>query len=145
MTGVEVDVMGQANVWAVFDNIKGGHNIQVLITRQEAEEILIDLDTLIDLSLVPPDFPLPQDPELRSDNCKRVEENKKKATEYVEELEKRLKEEKSRNVQQNPSPYQVKEFALDSEVGPKLVTIQEMQGSIRSALKFHKVNEETID
>ena len=60
MTGVEVDLMGQANVWAVFDNIKGGHNIQVLITRQEAEEILIDL---IDLSIVPPDFPLPQDPE----------------------------------------------------------------------------------
>ena len=54
VTGVEVDV------WTVFDNIKGGHNIQVLITRQEAEEILIDL---IDLSIVPPDFPLPQDPE----------------------------------------------------------------------------------
>ena len=52
--------MGQANRWTVFDNIKGGHNIQVLITRQEAEEILIDL---IDLSIVPPDFPLPQDPE----------------------------------------------------------------------------------
>ena len=94
---------------------------------------------------MPPDFPLPQDPELRSDNCRRVEENKKKATEYVEKLEKRLKKEKSRKVQQNPSPYQVKEFALDSEVGPKLVTIQERQGSIRSALKFHKVNEETID
>ena len=88
--------------WAVFDNIKGGHNIQVLITRQEAEEILIDLDTLIDLSIVPPDFPLPQDPELRSDNCRRVKENKKKATEHIEELEKRLKEEKTRKVQQNP-------------------------------------------
>ena len=87
--------MGQANVWTVFDNIKGGHNIQVLITRQEAEETLIDLDTLIDLSIVPPDFPHPQDPELRSDNYRRVEENKKKATEYVEELEKRLKEGKS--------------------------------------------------
>ena len=32
-----------------------------------------------------------------------------------------------------------------SEVGPKLVTIQERQGSVRSALQFHKVNEETID
>ena len=128
VTGVEVDVMGKANVWAVFDNIKGGHNLQVLITRQEADGILIDLDTLIDLSIVPPDFPLPQDPELRSDNCRRVEENKNKVTEYVEELEKRLKEEKSRKVQQSPSPYQIKEFTLDSEVGPKLVSIQERQG-----------------
>ena len=105
VTGVELDVMGEG-----------------------AEEILIDLDTLIDLSIVPPDFSLPQDPELRSDNCRRVEENKNKVTEYVEELEKRLKEEKSRKVQQSPSPYQIKEFTLDSEVGPKLVSIQERQG-----------------
>ena len=35
VTGIEVDVKGQANVWAVFDKIKGGHNIQVLVTRQE--------------------------------------------------------------------------------------------------------------
>ena len=59
VTGVEVDVMGKANVWAVFDNIKDGQNMQVLVTRQEAEEILVDLETLIDLSIVPPDFPLP--------------------------------------------------------------------------------------
>ena len=94
--------------------------MQVLITRQEAEEILVDLDTLIDLSIVPPDFPLPQDPELRTESCRRVEENKKKATEYVEELEKKLKEEKNRKERKEPSPYQIKEFTLDSEVGPKL-------------------------
>ena len=51
----------------------------------------------------------------------------------------------NRKVQPSPSPYQIQEFTLDSEVGPKLVSIQERQGSIRSALKFHKVNEETID
>ena len=101
VTGVEVDVMGKANVWAVFDNIKGGHNLQVLITRQEADGILIDLDTLIDLSIVPPDFPLPQDPELKSDNCRRVEENK--VTEYAEEREKRLKEETERRKEQESS------------------------------------------
>ena len=44
----------------------------MLITRQEAEEILIDLDTLIDLSIVPPDFPLPQDPELKQEEGYRV-------------------------------------------------------------------------
>ena len=82
---------------------------------------------------------------MRSESCRRVEENKKKATEYVEELEKKLKEEKNRKDKQNPSPYQIKEFTLDSEVGPKLTTIQERQGSIRSSLKFHKVNEEPID
>ena len=141
VTGIKVDVMGQANVWAVFDNIKGGHNIQVLETRQEPEEILIDLGALIDLSIVPQDFPLRQDPELRSDNCRRVQENKQKITEFVEELENRLKEEKSRKVQPSPSPFQIEEFTLDSEVEP----IQERQGSIRSALKFQKMSEETID
>ena len=95
VTGVDVDVMGQANVWTIFDNVKGGHNMQVLVTRQEAEEILVDLDTLIELSIVPADFPLPQDPELRSEKCRRVEENKKKAAEYVEELEKKMKEDET--------------------------------------------------
>ena len=87
VTGVEVNIMGQDNVCVVFDNIKGGHSLQVLVARQEAEEILIDLDSLIDLSIIPPDFPLPQNPEMRSDNCRRMQENKQKITEYVEELE----------------------------------------------------------
>ena len=95
VTGVEVDVMGQANVWTVFDNIRGGHNMQVLVTRQEAEEILVDLDTLIELSIVPADFPLPQNPELRSEKCRRVEENKKNAAEYLEKLEKKVKEDQT--------------------------------------------------
>ena len=44
VTGFQVDIMGQANVWTVFDNIKGGHNLQVRVARQEAEEILIHPD-----------------------------------------------------------------------------------------------------
>ena len=145
VTAVEVDILGQANVWTVFDDIKGGHNLQALAVRQEAEEILINLDTLIDLSIISPDFPLPQDPEMRSDSCKTIQENNQKMNEFIEELEKKVKKDSCRKVQQ--SPYQVKEFTLDSEVGPKLllVSIQERQGSIRSALQFHKVNEETID
>ena len=103
VTGVEVDILGQANVWTVFDNIKGGHNLQVLVARQQAEEILIDLDTLIDLSIIPPDFPLPQDPEKRSGSCKRVQENKEKMNEYIEELEKRVKNDKCRKVQPTPT------------------------------------------
>ena len=87
------------------------------MARQEAEEILIDLDTLIDLSIVPQDFPLPQDPNLRSEKCRQVKE----------------------------APHQIKEFTLDEEVGPKLVTIQERQGSNRTALKFNRVDEDNID
>ena len=82
---------------------------------------------------------------MRSESCRRVEKNKKKATEYVEELEKKLKQEKKKKDQQNPSPYQVKEFTLDSEERPKLTTIQERQGSIRSSLKFNKVNADNIE
>ena len=143
VTGVELDILGQANVWTVFDNIKGGHKLQVLIARQKVEEILIYLDTLIDLSIIPPDFPLPQNPEMRSDSCRKVQENTHKIKEFIEELEKKVKKDSCRKVQENP--YQIKEFTLDSEVGPKLVSIQERQGSVRSALQFHRVNEETID
>ena len=63
----------------------------------------------------------------------------------MEELKKKMKEEKSRKERKEPVPYQIKEFTLDSEVGPKLATIQERQGSIRTSLKFHKVNEDNID
>ena len=115
VTGVDLDIVGQASICAVFDNIKGGHNMQVLVARQEAQEILIDLDTLIDLSIVPHDFPLPQDPSMRSERCRQVRED---------------------------TPHQIKEF---TEVGPKLVSIQERQGSIRTALKFNPVDEDNID
>ena len=35
VTGIELDILGQANDWTVFDNIKGGHNLQALVARQE--------------------------------------------------------------------------------------------------------------
>ena len=53
-------IIGQANIWVVF-YISGGKELEVLVARQEAEEILIDLNTLMDLSIIPKDFPLPQD------------------------------------------------------------------------------------
>ena len=54
-----------------------------------------------------------------------------------------MRSEKCRQVKE--APHQIKEFTLDAEVGPKLVTIQERQGSIRTALKFNRVDEENID
>ena len=100
----------------MFDNIRGGHDLQVLVARQEAEEILVDLDTLIYLTIIPSDFPLPQDPSMRSEKCRQVKE----------------------------APHRIQE-PLDEEVVTKLVTIQERQGSIRSALQFKKVDEDNID
>ena len=38
---IELNILRQANLWMIFENIKGGHSVQVLIARQEAEEILI--------------------------------------------------------------------------------------------------------
>ena len=35
VTGVELDIIGQANICAIFDNIRGGHNVQVLVARQK--------------------------------------------------------------------------------------------------------------
>ena len=42
----------------------------------------------------------------------------------------------------NISSYTINE---DTQVGPKLATIQERQGSFRSSLKFHRHNEDNID
>ena len=33
VTGIELDIIGQANICTVFDNVKGGHNVQVLVAR----------------------------------------------------------------------------------------------------------------
>ena len=54
-----------------------------------------------------------------------------------------MRTEKCSNVKEDN--HQIKEFILDAEVGPKLVSIQERQGSVRSALQFNRVNEEIID
>ena len=116
VTGVKLNIIGQAYICTVFDNIRGGHDLQVLVARQEAEEIFIYLHTLNDLSIIPKDFPLPQDPNMRSKKCRLVKE----------------------------APHQIQE-PLDEEVAPKLVSIQERQGSIRTALKFNRVDEENID
>ena len=101
VTGITLEIIGQTNIWVVFDNIRGGKELQVLVARQEAEEILVDLDTLMDLSIIPKDFPLPQDPKMKEDGCRSV---------------------------RREDPVE--------EVAPKLVTIHERQGSIRSKLKF---------
>ena len=58
---------------------------------------------------------MPLDPTMRSEKCRQVKE----------------------------TPHQVKEFTPDAGVGPKLVSIQERQGSIRTALKFNNI--EPID
>ena len=58
-------------------------------------------------------------------------------------LEKKVKTDSCRKVKE--ATYQIKEFTFDPEVGPKLVSIQERQGSLRSALQFNRVNEETFD
>ena len=58
-------------------------------------------------------------------------------------LEKKVKTDICRKGKEDT--YQIKEFTLDTEVGRKLVSIQERQGSVRSALQFNRVNEETID
>ena len=95
----------------------------------------------------------------------RVEENKKNIADYVEKLEKRIEEDEKRvNNQTGPSvgtdlnscgspplrgqPTKQSSYNIKpaiEEVGPKLATIQERQGSIRTSLQFHKHDEDSID
>ena len=69
MTGVELDIIGQASLWLAFNinNLKGAKELKVLIARQEVVDILIILDSLMD-------FPMPQDPKQKIERFRSVKE-----------------------------------------------------------------------
>ena len=74
MTGVELDIIGQASLWLAFNNLKGAKELKVLIARQEVVEILITLDSLMEWSIIPKDFPMPKDPKQKIERFRSVKE-----------------------------------------------------------------------
>ena len=74
MTGVELDIIGQASLWLAFNNLKGAKELKVLIARQEVVEILISLDSLMECCIIPKDFPMPQDPKQTFERFRSVKE-----------------------------------------------------------------------
>ena len=71
MTGVELDIIGQASLWLAFNNLK---ELKLLIARQEVVEILISLDSLMEWSIIPKDFPMTQDLKQKIERSRSVKE-----------------------------------------------------------------------
>ena len=67
-----MDIVGQTHFWVKFDNMKNPKYIRALIANEAGEEILLDLDLLIEWSILPPDFPNPQDPAERETKARKV-------------------------------------------------------------------------
>ena len=74
MTGVELDIIGQASLWLAFNNLKGAKELKLLFTRQEVVEIMISLDSLMEWSIIPKYFPMPQDPKQKIMRSRGVKE-----------------------------------------------------------------------
>jgi hypothetical protein len=65
-------IVGQTEFWVKFDNLKHPKKIHALVAEEAGDEILIDMDLLIELSILPKNFPLPMDEEERETKVKKV-------------------------------------------------------------------------
>ena len=70
------------------DNLKHLKLIQALVVKNAGSEILIDLDLLVEWTILPRDFPLPMDPEEREDKVRKVTVTDAKKSPAVEIKEK---------------------------------------------------------
>jgi hypothetical protein len=84
-SGHELTIIGQATIWIKFDIIRRPKKMRVLICEEEGDEILIDIQSLVDWSIIPPNFPMPMDPKER----KRVRVTKNVKTPKLVEVEER--------------------------------------------------------
>ena len=82
-SGHELTIIGQATIWIKFDIIRRHKKMRVLICEEEGDEILIDIQSLVEWSIIPPNFPMPMDPNERE----RVRVTKKVASPKLVETE----------------------------------------------------------
>ena len=62
VTGTGLTVIGQADFWVKFKSLREAKRVKALVCEEQGDEILVDLDSLIQWSIVHKDFPLPQCP-----------------------------------------------------------------------------------
>ena len=53
-SGHDMSIIGQAIFWVKFDIMKNPKRMRVLICEEEGDEILIDVQSLVDWSILPP-------------------------------------------------------------------------------------------
>ena len=71
-SGHDMKIVGQTDFWVKFDNLKHPKKIHALVAEEAGDEILIDLDLLVEWSILPKNFPLPMDEEERETKVKKV-------------------------------------------------------------------------
>ena len=62
VTGDELSIIGQCPFFVKFDILKKANKVRALVCSDEGSEILIDLHSLIDWTILPHNFPCPLDP-----------------------------------------------------------------------------------
>ena len=71
VTGTDRDIIDQAVIKVSFTTLKNPKQLKVLVCKQQADELLVDLDSLIEWSIVPADFPLLQNPKERPESISK--------------------------------------------------------------------------
>ena len=59
LTGNELTILGQTNIWIKFKHIKKVQEIEALVRQEDCNESLIGLDSLQDMGIIHKDFPFP--------------------------------------------------------------------------------------
>ena len=85
VTNHRLEILGQTTAFIRLEKINKPIKISFLICGDDGDEALLSLDTLVDLSIVPPDFPCLMDASIRDHKIRRLGEVKE--MEEVEERE----------------------------------------------------------
>jgi lambda repressor-like predicted transcriptional regulator len=75
-SGHDLTIIGQATFYVKFDIIQNPKKMRVLVCKEEGDEILIDVQSLVEWSILPPNFPEPQDPKEKVRLTKSVPKTK---------------------------------------------------------------------
>ena len=126
VTNHRLDIVGQTHAFIRLEKINKPIKLSFLVCKDDGNEALLSLDTLIDLSIVPRDFPCPMDRSIRDHKVGIVGEEEVWPAQKLRE-EEQIGREK-----------QCKRKIKDT----KLATLQERIGSLRSQLSFKQENEE---
>ena len=68
----DMKIVGQTEFWVKFDNLKHPKKIHALVAEEAGDEILIDLDLLVEWSILQKNFPMPMDEEEKETKIQKV-------------------------------------------------------------------------
>ena len=88
VTNHRLNILGRTTCFIKLEKICKPIRISFLVCGEDGDEAILSLDTLVELSIVPPDFPCPMNAAIRDHKISRINE--------VEEVEEINKEEKTK-------------------------------------------------